>query len=108
MKIRGTTRLRSRRIRELKTPTEVVKPEGVHTGVGGGSRWKGQLGAMQHGWGAVSREWYMGWARAKRQEPDLSKDLLGHGKKPGLEHQAVGWKGILNKGWMRPASPDQL
>ena len=34
MKSRGATRLRSRRIRELKSSTEVVKPEGVHTGVG--------------------------------------------------------------------------
>lgn len=30
----------------------------------------------------------------------MRKDLVGHGKEAGLDHQAVGWRGILNKGWM--------
>lgn len=56
----------------------VLKSEGSGWGGGwggGGIRWQGQPGAMPHGWRAVSWEWYRGWSRAERQEPDKKGPL---------------------------------
>lgn len=33
----------------------------------------------------------------------IRKDLFGPDKEPGLYHQAVGWRGILNNGQVPPA-----
>ena len=57
----GTTWLVGRRITGPESSTQVVKPEDIQAGWdGGGIWWKGQPGALQHGWRTVSREWCRG------------------------------------------------